>query len=154
MAFHTNWASLEKELLSKANATLKDNVFQDAKGKLVSHAQSDILDVYNPKMYERKSSGGIDDPENVIYEETGENEITVMNIAEPSPSVLGTPFTPNSKTVFSQWINDGEVYPLWGNAPYTEERPFVDNATEEIKSTKSHVKAMKEGLRQRGIQTD
>ncbi len=149
-----NWASLEKYLQGKINETLKDNVFEDAKEKIINHVQSDVMDTYSPKIYERRTSDGLDDPDNIIYESTKDGEITVMNIAEPSPSVLGTPFTPSNRTTFSEWINNGEVYPLWGEATYTEERPFVDNAIEEIKSTKSHVKAMKEGLRQRGIQTD
>ena len=106
-----------------------------------------MFDVYKPKIYERRDSGGIDDPDNIVG--TVQNmELEVENIT-PFASGYGTW---NRGVGLTELINNGNStsgyfydYPGEFNQP----RPFLDNTIEEIERTDDVEDALARGLNKR-----
>lgn len=140
-----------KELLKSLEADIEDTlmheVLDEVKEIELRHVEDDVFDVYKPKIYERRDSGGINDPDNIVG--TVQNmELEVENIT-PFASGYGTW---NRGIGLTELINDGNStsgyfydYPGEFNQP----RPFLDNTIEEIERTDDVEDALARGLNKR-----
>lgn len=138
---------LLKSLEADIEDTLMHEVLDEVKEIELRHVEEDVFDVYKPKIYERRDSGGIDDPDNIVG--TVQNmELEVENIT-PFASGYGTW---NRGVGLTELINDGNStsgyfydYPGEFNQP----RPFLDNTIEEIERTDDVEDALARGLNKR-----
>lgn len=138
---------LLKSLEADIEDTLMHEVLDEVKEIELRHVEDDVFDVYKPKIYERRDSGGIDDPDNIVG--TIQNmEMEVENIT-PFASGYGTW---NRGVGLTELINDGNRtsgyfydYPGEFNQP----RPFLDNTIEEIERTDDVENALARGLNKR-----
>lgn len=133
------------------DSTLASEVFEEARDCQLEHVEMDVFSVYQPKEYLRRSSGGIDDPGNIIGE-VKDGILTVENI---------TPFNPgygtgNHGSVLAELINGGHGsggyyydYPSYG--AYTYPRPFIDNTVKDLEMSNRLEDAMKKGLAKRNM---
>jgi len=154
MATYNNLGSLFAAIKGAAREALQNEVYEKVKSVEENHISSDVYGAYSPTMYERRGAGGgLLADENIIGEMVSDDTLSVRNTASPSPSVLGTAYSPSSDTTFAGWIENGEVNNIFNgtDAPWTEPRPFTQNTVEELQQTKEHVQALKAGLRARGI---
>ena len=93
---------LEKQIAADVKKavvdTLQNEVFELVKDIVLSHVQTDVYDVYNPKIYERRyDHEGLGDENNVAYEIENDETLVVWNIAKYNPYKDGRPL----KTTFS-----------------------------------------------------
>lgn len=138
---------LLKSLEADIEDTLMHEVLDEVKEIELRHVEEDVFDVYKPKIYERRDSGGIDDPDNIVG--TVQNmELEVENIT-PFASGYGTW---NRGVGLTELINNGNStsgyfydYPGEFNQP----RPFLDNTIEEIERTDDVEDALAKGLNNR-----
>ncbi len=138
---------LLKSLEADIEDTLMHEVLDEVKEIELRHVEDDVFDVYKPKIYERRDSGGINDPDNIVG--TVQNmELEVENIT-PFASGYGTW---NRGIGLTELINDGNStsgyfydYPGEFNQP----RPFLDNTIEEIERTDDVEDALAKGLNKR-----
>ena len=64
-----NYSDLDvllKDLKSDIKDTLSKEVFDEVRDIELEHVQRDVFDAYRPKIYNRRCSGGIDDPRNIV----------------------------------------------------------------------------------------
>ena len=140
---------LLKSLEADIEDTLMHEVLDEVKEIELRHVEEDVLDIYTPKIYERRSigEGGIDDPDNIVG--TVENmELEVENIT-PFASGYGTW---NRGIGLTELINDGNstsgyFYDYHGE--FNQPRPFLDNTIEEIERTDDVEDALARGLNKR-----
>ena len=93
---------LLKSLEADIEDTLMHEVLDEVKEIELRHVEEDVFDVYKPKIYERRDSGGIDDPDNIVG--TIQNmEMEVENIT-PFASGYGTW---NRGVGLTELINEG-----------------------------------------------
>ena len=120
--------SLLKDLKSDIEDTLMDEVLDSVKEIELKHIESDVLSTYSPKIYQRRTYGGIDDEQNIVGEVI-DMHLFVDNIT-PFNSGYGTY---NSGVGLADLINDGEsrhgFYYDYGGE-FTQPRPFIDNTIE------------------------
>jgi hypothetical protein len=153
LAYSNNWASLEKQILNAASDTLRTNVFKAVQKCEQKHIQEDVYNIYpNPKLYDRRGySGGLIADENIILTEIDNLNIEIVNITDPNPDYNGT-----TDKYLPDLVEHGEGYngyhydyPTDGS--YMNSRPFIENTKEDLSQNKQHIKAMRDGLKQRGI---
>ena len=58
-------AALQKEMQRRINIALEGEAKQVVEDTMKKHVQDDVLGAYEPVMYERRGSGGIDDETNI-----------------------------------------------------------------------------------------
>lgn len=138
---------LLNDIRSDIEETLKDEVFDEVREIELEHIERDILSAYTPKIYERRTSGGIDDPRNIVGY-VKDMQLSVDNITEFN-SGYGTK---HRGTGLAQLINDGDSfngyfydYPGEFNQP----RPFIDNTILEVEKTDRVENALEKGMRKR-----
>lgn len=157
-----NLKQLRKYIEKALQNSLENEVFEMVKDTESRHTVSDVYDVYKPKIYERRdTSGGLGDTDNIIYDEAklkNENILSVENATEFNHRYG----TKNHGVGLADLIEKGDKrfggtsdyeydYP---KSDYAKPRPFISNTKEEIKDTKSHIKALKRGLSRNGINID
>lgn len=138
---------LLNDIRSDIEETLKDEVFDEVREIELEHIERDVLSAYTPKIYERRTSGGIDDPRNIVGY-VKDMQLSVDNITEFN-SGYGTK---HRGTGLAQLINDGDSfngyfydYPGEFNQP----RPFIDNTILEVEKTDRVENALEKGMRKR-----
>jgi len=150
-----NLKELESYIQQQLNETLKDEVFEEVRDTIQKHIDSDVYDVYSPTVYNRReTSGGLIADENIVGETISDGMIEIKDIASPSKSIKGTTYDNSNPTMFSRWINDGLVPNIFNNKdgyPWTEPRPFMDNAREDLSNNNQHFEALKRGLKKRKV---
>lgn len=140
-----------KELLKFLEADIEDTLMQEVLDEVkeieLRHVEEDVLDIYTPKIYERRNMDGIDDPDNIVG--TVENmELEVENIT-PFASGYGTW---NKGVGLTELINEGNstsgfFYDYYGE--FNRPRPFIDNTADEIERTDDVENALAKGLNKR-----
>lgn len=139
--------ALLQDLKSDIEDTLAKEVLDEVRDIEIRHIEDDVLSVYGPSIYERRISGGIDDPSNIIGE-TNDMILEVDNVTRFNDGYG----TYNHGVGLASLINDGEkrggfYYDYPGE--FTQPRPFIDNTIEEIEQTDSVESALAKGLRKR-----
>lgn len=138
---------LLNDIRSDIEETLMDEVFDEVREIELEHIERDVLSAYTPKIYERRTSGGIDDPKNIVGY-VKDMQLSVDNITQ-----FNTGYgTKHRGTGLAQLINDGDSfngyfydYPGEFNQP----RPFIDNTIIEVEKTDRVENALEKGMRKR-----
>lgn len=142
------WDNLMNDIKSDIDDVLSKEVFDEVRDIEMEHIQTDVFSQYTPKIYERRSNGGIDDPRNIVgYEK--KMHLSVVNEAQFNDDYG----TYNHGYGLPQLINDGDSrngfyydFPGVYNAP----RPFIDNAVEEVERSERVDFAFEDGMKKRG----
>ena len=149
-----NLQEIEAYLQQKINAVLIDNVADTVRDELESSA-IDMLNEYNPITYQRRSStnslgsGGIADKETMNTELVSDGVIAITPNAERNKDFSNFPGWGYDE---NKSLAENLVFG-YGNRqyPWNQPRDFVDDARNSLKSGKAHVEAMKDGLRDLGL---
>lgn len=151
MAKNRNYDSLDafvKDLKSDIEDTLSKEVFDEVCDIELKHIQIDVLNRYQPQIYERRKIGGIDDSINIVGH-VKDMELYVDNV---------TPFNPgygtyNSGNNLADLINEGEggksrlYYDFTGN--FIQPTYFLKNTQTEIDKTSRIERTLNKGLKHR-----
>lgn len=152
MPTFNNLASLSKYLQKQIGEVLKNEVAEDTSDKLKKRYQDEVYSYdYNASGRSRRMS--LVDDKNIEKQTVGDNTISIRSTAKPDESVFGTTIT-NEEGLLAQWIEDGDIPNVFDDKtdyPWTKPRPVIQNTREEIERSGSHVGAMKNGLKRRGI---
>lgn len=138
---------LLKDIKSDIQDTLCDEVLDEVKRIELEHVRDDVFSVYLPKIYRRRNSGGIDDPDNIV------GELYDMRLEVDNDTRFNDDYgTYNHGIGLADLINDGNSthsyfydYPGEFNSP----RPFIDNTIDEIERTNDVEEALAKGLKKR-----
>lgn len=153
MATFNNLDALLKHLQAKVAETLQDEVANDVSDKMKEHYMNEVYDYdYNEEFRTRRMS--LVDDANIDKTLVGATTLSVSNTAKPDDSVFGTPIYGDPDGLLAQWIEDGNITNVFNNHsgyPWTKPRPVIHTTAEEIRQKKSHIKAMKQGLKKRGV---
>jgi hypothetical protein len=151
---------LFKHIKDTVNNSLENEVTDTVREFEQQHIDDDVYSVYKPKMYKRRGlDGGLIADENIIgYVDESKSTLTVVNATPPNPHALDEDLVTTDKNL-PELIEYGDGYN--GNnydfptddGAFMYPRPFVENTIDELKNTKEHIKALKEGLKRNGINT-
>lgn len=144
---YDNIDTLLKDLKSDIEDTLMDEVLDEVRNIEIEHVKEDVFSVYSPSIYERRSTDGIDDPDNIIGE-VRDMQLEVDNVTEFDDGYG----TYNHGIGLADLINDGErrsgfYYDYPGE--FENPRPFIDNTIEEIERTDSVENTLAKGLKKK-----
>ena len=145
--------ALKSDLKKDINAVLADEVFNEVRKCELEHLEEDVFSIYEPSIYERRRTGGLDDENNIIAQ-VNDGTLTVLNITQFNPGYG----TSNKGVGLAELVNGGDGaggyqydYPFRIRVPYTEPRKFIDNTITELENTSKLNDALVKGLRKRGI---
>ena len=143
---------LRKLIENCIDDSLENEVLETVKKIEINHVDEDVFDVYSPSAYERRSTLGIDDPDNIVGNITQNGILEVENITEFNPEYE----TENRGLGLVKLIEyghktSGYFYDYPKSANFTDPRPFISNTKKEIKENKNHVIALKSGLEKHKI---
>lgn len=138
---------LLNDIKSDIEDVLMDEVLDEVKDIELKHVEEDVFSVYSPKIYERRGSGGIIDPDNIVGE-VNNMQLEVDNVTQFNNGYG----TFNRGVGLATLINDGErkngfYYDYDGE--FIQPRPFIDNTIDEIEKTDGIENALAIGLRKR-----
>lgn len=154
MAKKKNYDSLDafvKELKSDIKDTLYKEVFDEVCDIEMEHVQMDVLYRYQPLIYERRTTGGIEDHSN-LKGKVRDTELSVYN---------KTPFNPgygtyNSGNDLATLLNEGSggKHKIYYDFMGEFEKPtyFLENTQEEIDKTNRVERVLNKGLKRRGYE--
>lgn len=110
------------------------------------HVKTDVYDVYTPKKYARQRDNyGLSDVRNMNTKQYSEVGIEISNDTVHPDEFFNDVYV-------ADVVESGHGYEY--DFEYNGvKRPFQENTVEELERTKEHVKALKEGLKKRGIDT-
>lgn len=138
---------LLNDIKSDIEDVLMDEVLDEVKSIELEHIKADVFSAYTPKIYKRRGTEGIDDPNNIIGE-VKNMELEVDNITQFNDDYGSS----NHGVGLAYLINDGDnlngyYYDYPGS--FNLARPFLDNTIEEVEQTDSVENALKKGLEKR-----
>lgn len=153
-----------KELETYLKTKIKDSLEHEVKSEIVEterrHIQTDVYDVYKPKMYKRrKDNGGLMDKENIVGTMISNDTLEIVNNTPPNPYGIPQEQVTTDKNL-AMLVEGGDGasgyfdFPSEDDNSYMSPRPFTANTIEELSQTKAHVKVFKEGLKRNGIETE
>lgn len=132
---------LLNDIKSDMEDVLSKEVFDEARDIELEHIQMEVINRSTPTIYKRRTTGGIDDPNNIVGF-VKNMTLTVDNVTQFNNG-YGLP----------QLINDGSRsngfyydFPGEHNLP----RPFVDYAVDEIEKSDRIDKIFQRAMRKRG----
>ena len=148
---YDDFDNLVNDLKSDIEDTLSKEVFNTVRDIELWYIKRDVMDRYQPQIYERRSSGGIDDPSN-IKGKVRDMELMVRN-ETPFNTGYGTGNRGNGLAVL---INEGTggKSDLYYDYVGEFECPthFLENTQWDIDHTKDAENALNEGLKRRGYE--
>lgn len=71
-----------RKYIDKCIKRLLEEVFETIKNIELVHIKKDVLNVYSPKEYKRRSYGGIDDENNITHEKVKNGVLKIQNITK------------------------------------------------------------------------
>jgi hypothetical protein len=133
------------------NDVLQKEVMDEVKMIEMYYIKHDVLNSYSPKIYNRRSSGGIDDESNIQGRLVADMELEVDNVTRFS----GGYGTHNSGVGLADLINEGDgsggyYYDYAGN--FNRARPFLDHTLEDVENTNAIDITLEKGLKKRGYE--
>lgn len=149
----TDINALLADAQNSINKALRNEVMNAVREVELKHVERDVLSVYTPSIYKRRSRGGIEDGRNIVGT-VNNGRLTVENV---------TPFNEdygsrNRGTGLGYMINEGGNsehdydFGFWSvEAPYSKPRPFIDNTVEELDKTEIIEDALAKGMSKDGI---
>lgn len=153
-----NLKQLRQYIEKSIQKSLETKVFDKVRDVELSHTVSDVYEAYKPDEYVRRyEKKGLKDPRNIIYEKQKIKKgwLVVRNITDFNPYRPISRFGYNLTNLIEYGWEEScrRIYNVKVAPDYAQPRPFIANTTEELKQTKIHVKALKEGLKEDGIIT-
>ena len=148
-----------KQLAEKIDSALENEVAATVKETEVATIDKVVYDAYAPKVYRRRGDfGGMADINN-LEQAVSDGVLTIRNTTDPNPG--GT--INNSAVTTDKHLDElveyghGGVggfydFPKYG-ATFMKPRPFTKKTIEHLSQGKSHVAALKEGLKRQGVKT-
>jgi hypothetical protein len=148
----SKWSDLEKQLKAKVSETLQKEVFEEIRDVEIENINDIVYSVYEPNVYKRRgSSGGIGDRENI--QKNMVDDLT-MEVTNDTPANLKHKGTDKPLDIL---IERGHGNPYRYDYPsdgeYMKPRKFTEATINDLKQNKQHIKALKEGLKKRGLST-
>ena len=138
-----NLSALQKHINEAIADALGNEVAEEIK-----QTESEVIDrvVYHfaPSLYVRRTNGGLGDTSNMSAEVTG-GFLVVKNLTPPNPDYRHTKL--NSPYIASA-VEFGERYDFWRDS---YPRPFTAETAKALQTNKNHIKALRRGLRRKGI---
>lgn len=146
-------ASLMKYLNASINDALQNEVAPVVEAKMKEKIKTEVYDAYTPREYQRRYELGSEG--NISSELISDGVLLTKNTADPSPSVIGTPYGSSGSTTFPQWVNDGFVPNIFNDRdyPWMHPRDFIGATVDELKSSGEVATALAKGLAGKGIRT-
>lgn len=139
---------LLNDMKSDIEKVLSKEVFEEARDIELEQVEMEVMNRSTPSIYTRRTSGGIDDPKNIIGR-VNNMALTVDNMTKFNEGYG----TYNHGYGLSQLINDGSKsngffydFPGEHNLP----RPFVDYAVDVIEKSDRIDKIFQRAMRKRG----
>ena len=117
------WDNLMNDIKSDIDDVLSKEVFDEVRDIEMEHIQTDVFSQYTPKIYERRSNGGIDDPRNIVGYE---------------------------KKMHLSVVNETQFNDDYGTYNHGYGLPFIDNAVEEVERPERVDFAFEDGMKKRG----
>ena len=93
---------LDNELRKRVELAMRNEVFKEAKSAISNHISSEVYDVYDPVLYERRYILEKAPINKDLYDD-GDITLNVFSSAEPAASVRNVPYN-GPKGTFAQWI--------------------------------------------------
>jgi hypothetical protein len=144
------FSSIE-ELMAAAqiavNKGLKVEVAEVVKNVESQQIIDKVLNVYDPISYDRRTSGGIDDIQNINGNLIGDCLLEVTNNT-PLNDAYGINRSGNT---LNEIVLSGDGYMFDYDYAYNQPRDYVTATEEELESTQAHVIAMAESLKRQGF---
>ena len=140
-----NVQKLLNHIQAKIENALEIEVLEAIKETQTDMIQEYVYDAYTPKQYIRRGpdNGGYGDPNNIHgFVENG--VLRVRNLTPPNPNYR-TKIKPSAYVAPA--IESGKMYTWYSPGA----RPAIAKTVEELKMTKSHMKALKNGLIRQNI---
>lgn len=143
------------------NNSLENEVADIIRATMVQHVDSDVYRRYSPVDYNRRGThGGLSDPANIISEIVSDGLLVVENSTEfnrqSDASKDSSYHTDNYGWELAGLIEYGDgwngyYYDYPTRRSYMQPRPFIANTRKEVEQKKLHIKAIKQGLKARGV---
>lgn len=139
---------LLNDIKSDMEDVLSKEVFDEARNIELKHIQMEVINRSTPTIYQRRTTGGIDDPNNIVGF-VKNMTLTVDNVTQFNNGYG----TYNHGDGLPQLINDGSrsdgfYYDFPGE--HNLSRPFVDYAVDEIEKSDRIDKTFQRAMRKRG----
>ena len=145
---------LRKVVEKAIDDSLENEVFEAAKDEEIKSIEIDVFAVYTPKIYERRAFGGIDDEENIVYDEVKNGIIKIENITEFNPGYETENEGPEL-AILIEYGHGGKdyYYDYPSSDDFCDPRPFISNTRKRLKKSEQHKAALKNGLKRNNIKT-
>lgn len=106
---------LELELQRRINLALNGGAKTAVENCLKKHIQEDVLDVYQPKVYERRGQGeGALEADSSVVSSVREHVLTVKDIGVPNESAVGGQYKTGTNTPLAEMVEKGDVKTFGG----------------------------------------
>lgn len=152
----------KKKAEKKVNQVLADDVFKTVRDEELKQIDDTVYAMEVSGRYQRRfDEGGLLDPDHIVIDggAVSDGRLVVSNITPANPflngmdSENGLSTTPLDAKIaklveFGEYHPNGYGYDWWKRA---KPRPFIENTRKVLKRRKSHVAAMKKGLKKRGV---
>lgn len=136
-----NLNSLYQHLEEQIQDVMRNEVADTAKEIVRDAVQTDVYDVFEPKIYARRmDNGGLSDTENYSVEEIQDGNGIIIKNDTPLDNGRDTPR-------LDEIVVYGE-----GRSPFP--RDFYSGASGMLERSKAHVSALKSGLKDLGIDVE
>jgi hypothetical protein len=146
---YDNEDELFDDIHKDINDVLQKEVMDEVRMIEMYYIKHDVLNSYTPKIYNRRSSGGIDDESNIQGRLINDMELEIDNVTRFN----GGYGTHNSGVGLADLINEGDgggghFYDYAGN--FNRPRPFLDYTIEDVENTDVIDITLEKGLKKRG----
>lgn len=145
---------LEKHLQKAIDNSMQNEVEEAIIEQEQESIERVVYDAYDPKYYIRRGShGGLIDKNNMFGKlnsgrsNAGNSELSIYNNTPPNPNY-------RHSTLSSRFIDGAVEYGKEYDFYNPGERPFTEDAIEQLEYNKKHEKALKQGLKRQGIDTE
>jgi hypothetical protein len=139
-----NLKDLERYLRAQIGDVMETELSEEVKTVMQQAITETVYDSYDPKIYQRRSVGGLGDRNNIHAEMVGEMSLEVSNIAPLNNAYGRSPGRNLSEIIIS---GDGYLY----DGDFRYPRDFIGATEESLEQTNSFERVMRQGLNKRGI---
>lgn len=153
MPIYRSWNDLVNKLQKAVNSAQAREVSELIKNKMKQEYNEEVYS-YNYDSTYRDRRNSLIDNKNIVSTVDEDGTLFVENIASPDISVLGTTIASENQNLLSQWIEDGNITNIFNDKTdyvWTEPRPVIQNVIDSIEKSKSHIEALKKGLKRQKI---
>lgn len=158
MTYHKNLKSLFSQLQEKVIPdVLEKEVLQVVQEAEQRNIQTKVFDAYeDPVVYERRTSGGLDDMSNMRPRFTSVNNGMQMLVENITKGKNDSSFEIAGLIEYGHDNGYGKYdypYRTYGEPTFLNPRRFTYHTMQELKRTLKHVEAFRQGLKRHNIQT-